>query len=291
MYSKVEIFGGCDVNYLNIKSGADLIADVSKVVNEGLVKPKWVGDTIMLASYELNSNDKIRIDGTPLNVIDGDVVGYQIQRYNVDTNTMSYVAQTTEGKIEDYVANNDATYQYYIFPIIENESKRFLGSPIVTDTVTPAWEMCTIIGLKEADKKNEYKVDTDNIWRLHLNVESDGYDLNMDKAFTDGFSRFPKHTQGVRKYITGGLKSIVGTIQHGNKVEFALKDMEKWEDFCYSSNLKLFNDMWGKIIPIDIKSMSTKCFGKFPATPVETQISYVQLADVNDITVYGTGGE
>ena len=292
MYSKVEIYGNCDVNYLNVKKGVDSSADILSVVKAGLTKPQWVKDTIMLASYEPNSAGELSIDGTPLDIVNGKVVGYQIQKYNVNTNTMSYVAQTTQTKLQDYVVNNNVQYQYYIFPIIESESGRLLGSPIVTDAITPAWDMCTIIGLIETDKKNEYTVDPNNIWRLHLNVEREDYVLNMDKTFTDGFDRFPKRTQGRKKYITSGVNSIIGTLQcNGDKVDIGIKDIERWEDFCYSPNLKLFNDMHGRIIPIDIKTMSAKYLGNFANAPLVTQISFVQLADVNDITVYGTDGE
>ncbi len=286
MYSKVEIYGDCNVNYLHVKKSAESKQDVLDVVNEGLSIPTWSADTTMLANYQNT------INGTPLQIIDGNVVGYQIQKYNVDKNIMSYVAQTTEVNIDDYIANNNTQYQYYIFPIIENEKSRFLGAPIVTDVITPLWDMCTIVGLIETDKKNEYTVDPNNIWRLHLNVDRENYELNMDKTFTDGFDRFPKRTQGVKKYITSGVNSIIGTLKcGGDKVDIGIHDIERWEDFCYSPNLKLFNDMHGRIIPIDIKTMSTKYLGNFVNAPIVTQISFVQLADVNDITVYGTDGE
>ena len=287
MYSKIEIYGDCDVNYLNVKKGIDSKVDISNMVNEGLNKQKWSKDTTMLANYELNSAGELSIDGTPLDVVNGKVVGYQIQKYNADTDTMSYIMQTTETRIRDYVVNNHVPYQYYLFPIIENEGRRFLGSPIVTDTITPSWEMCTIVGLIETGKKNEYTIDPDNIWRLQMNVETEGYELNMDKTFTDGFQRFPKRTQGVKKYITSGVNSIVGMLHCSrDKVDISVKDMERWEDFCYSPNLKLFNDMRGMIIPIDIKTMSAKYFGNFEDAPIVAQISFVQLADINDMTVY-----
>lgn len=286
MYSKIEVYGQCDANYLHIRNGVETSSQIDEVVNQGLSSPKWDENTIMLANYDES------INGTPLQLIDGAVVGYQIQRLDIKKNIMNYVAQTSEGVLYDYLANHGATYQYYVFPIIKSEDGvRTLGAPIVTDEITPSWDMCTIVGLIEVGK-NEYKVDTNNIWKLQLNVEQNPYTLNLDKTFTDGFGRFPKRTQGAKKYITSGTKSIMGTLEcTGDKIDINAIDFERWEDFCYSSNLKLFNDMHGRIIPIDIQSVSTEYLGKFDDSPLVTNITFVQLADVNDITVYGLDGE
>lgn len=286
MYSKVEVYGGCDINYLHIKNKTETTSQIADVVRQGLTTPEWNLETTLLAGYQ-NS-----IDCTPLSITDGVVVGYQIQRYDVNTNTMKYVTKTSEGKIYDYVTNNGSKYKYYIFPIIKTDNGNILGSPIVTDEITPLWDMCTIVGLLETGKKNEYMVDADNIWRLQLNVERENYELNMDKTFTDGFDRFPKRTQGRKKYITSGVNSIMGQLLCSNdKIDIGISDIERWENFCYSSNLKLFNDMRGRIIPIDIKTASTGYLGNMLDAPLVTQISFVQLADINDITVYGLDGE
>lgn len=286
MYSKVEIHGGCDVNYLHIKKNIQTTSQINNVVKEGLHLPEWDTDTLMLAGYQ-NS-----IDGTPLQLTEGVVVGYQIQRYDVNKDIMKYVAQTPQGKIQDFNVKDGVPYQYYIFPVIKIGDKRILGAPIVTDEIRPSWDMCTIVGLIETEKKNEYIVDPNNIWRLHLNFEPENYTLNMDKTFTDGFDRFSKRTQGVKKYVTSGANSIVGTLEcnkNGHGVQII--DMEKWEDFCYSSNLKLFNDMRGRILPIDIETVSTGYLYNGADSPVVTNIKYRQLADANNITVYGLDGE
>lgn len=287
MYSKIEVYGQCDVNYLHVKNNTEAASEINTVVSQGLKSPSWSDETIVLANYDDTVN------GTPLQLIDGVVKGYQIQRLDVKKGIMSYVTQTTEGAIQDYIVNHNTQYQYYVFPVIENEvtKVRTLGAPIVTDEITPDWDMCTIVGLIEVGK-NEYTVDPNNIWRLQMNVERENYELNMDKAFTDGFDRFPKRTQGVKKYITSGVNSIIGTLEcTGDKINIGISDIERWEEFCYSSNLKLFNDMRGRIIPIDIKTARTGYLGDFENSPLVTNISFVQLANVNDITVYGLDGE
>ena len=286
MYSKVEIYGQCDVNYLHIKNNSESSREINATVEQGLTSPNWNSDTTLLANYDNTT------DATPLQLIDGDVVGYQIQRLDVKKGIMSYVAETTKVALQDYLTNNNTKYQYYIFPVIKNtEGVRTLGEPIVTEEITPSWEMCTIVGLIEVGK-NEYQVDPKNIWRLQMNIQRENYELNIDKTFTDGFDRFPKRTQGVKKYITSGINSVIGTLEcAGDKIDIGVSDLERWEEFCYSSNLKLFNDMHGRIIPIDIQKASAGYLGEFENSPIVTNINFVQLADANDITVYGLGGE
>ena len=289
MYSKVEIFGECESNYLYIRGNAASNGTITNVVDKGLGYPVWSSGSILLADYE----DE-KLDGTPLKIQSGTVVGYRIQRLDTQKNILSYVAETNGDKtiVEDYVVNHNKQYRYYIFPIIKtDDGTKTLGSPIITDTITPAWDVCTIVGLKEVGK-NEYVVDKDNIWRFQLNIKQESYELNMDKTFTDGFDRFPKRTQGIKKYVTSGMNSLMGTLEcRSDKIDVGISDIERWEDFCYSSNLKLFNDMRGRIIPIDIKTATTGYLGEFENSPLVTNISFVQLADINNITVYGLDGE
>ena len=286
MYSKVEIFGGCEANYLYVKDTKDSQEKINDIVGLGLSSPSWSEGSILLADYN-NS-----ITGTPLKINNGVVVAYRIQRIDVKTGLMSHVVETKKPIVEDYVVNHNRQYKYYIFPVIKlDDGTKTLGSPIVTDTITPDWDVCTIIGLIEVGK-NEYIIDKDNIWRFQMNVTQNPYQLNLDKTFTDGFDRFPKRAQGLKRYVTSGLESIIGTIEcSSDKIDTGIEEIERWEEFCYSSNLKLFNDSRGRILPIDISAVSSQYMENVIDSPIVTNISFTQLADINDITVYSVYGE
>ena len=285
MYSKITIYGECDINYLKVQRGVSQDTEINDVIAQGIYLPTWDENSIMVSTYQ-NS-----VDATPLSLSDGTVIGYKIQRKDVNHNKLNTVVQTPYAQINDYNVCGNRTYQYYIFPIIEKNGIKTLGKPIVTDEIVPKWNLCTIAGLIATDEPNIYQVDTKNIWRLQLNVELEKYDLNTDKTFTDGFDRFSKRTQGIKKYLSGGLSSIVGMLNHmETDINITVNDVERWEDFCYSSNLKLYNDMHGRIIPIDIKSVSTGYLTSSEDSPIVTNISFIQLADANDISVYGLDG-
>lgn len=287
MYSKVEVYGGCDINYIDIYSDTHSDSQIEEIVAKGLYIPTWGDSTILSATFQ-NS-----VNATPLTVDENvRVCGYQIQRLDVKNNTMYPITQSLNTMIQDYNVCGGREYKYYIFPIIENieSGAKTFGSPLISESIFPVWDMCTIIGLKETGRKNEFVVDTENIWKLYLNVEQENYELNMDKQYTDGFDRFPKRTQGIKKYVTSGVNSILGTIEHvTQKVTNSIHDIEKWEEFCYSPSLKLFNDMHGRIIPIDIKSSSVGYLTNIHTdSPLVASITFAQLADAKDISVYTT---
>lgn len=290
MYSKVEVYGGCDINYIDIYSNTHSDSQIEEIVKKGLYVPTWGDSNILSATFQ-NS-----VNATPLSVSeDAKVCGYQIQRLDVKNNTMYPITQDSNTKIQDFNVCSGKEYKYYIFPIIENieSGTKTFGSPLISESIFPIWNMCTIIGLKETGKKNEYIVDTENIWKLYLNVEQENYELNMDKQYTDGFDRFPKRTQGIKKYVTSGINSILGVIDCATqKITNSIHDIEKWEEFCYSPNLKLFNDMHGRIIPVDIKSSSISYLANMHTdSPLVASITFTQLADAEDISVYSTINE
>lgn len=285
MYSQIKIYGGCDVNYLNIQKGGSSSSEIASVAADGLQVPEWSESTIMLSTYQDSLN------ATPFNYQSGTIVGYKIQRKDVNSGLLKSVANTTDSLINDYNVCSDSTYQYYSFPIISVGGEKILGNPIITDEITPIWDMCVISGLKKSDIPNQYLVDTDNIWKLQLNIELEHYKLNTDKTFTDGFGRFPKLTQGSKRYLTGGINSIMGMLTClDTKTDVGVKDMEKWESFCYSSCLKLYSDMHGRVIPIDINGVECGYLNNSRNSPIITNISFMQMADANDISVYGLVG-
>lgn len=282
-YSKVEIFGGANVNYLHTRSYAANSAEIDQVEANGLYLPEWDRDTAMLASYQ-NS-----LDASSISIDEGSVVEYKVQRLDVRENIMYHITDTSEIRLQDYNVSSGQEYRYYIFPMITINDAKTLGAPIITDVVTPEWSGCTIVGLAETGRKNEYRVDEDNIWFFEADVEPDDYVLNMDKSFADGFGRFPKRNQGQKQYITGGMSALVGTVDcASSSIKGGISKVEKWEAFCHSPNLKLFKDVGGRILPVDIREESCRYSYYGSGSPVSTSFSIVQMADYKEISVYGT---
>ena len=286
MYNKIEVYGGADINYINIQSRILSNKEVNENIERGVYLPSWQSDTVLLSTFQDT------IDSTSIDIEAGSIVGYKILRKDVLKNTMSKVAETEETAISDYNVRSSKTYVYYIFPIIDDNGVRTLASPIVTSSIPISWTNCTIVGLAETDNENEYKVDSDNIWKFQLNTQYNDFTLNMDKSFVEGFGTYPKRVQGQRKYISGGLNSLCGTITcagDGDEIQYGIDSLEKWHTFCASPCLKLYVDTQGMIMPIDIKDERSQYFdSNMQKSPIYTEFSYVQLGDANSISVYGS---
>lgn len=281
-YSKIELYGEANINYLQVKSGIASTSSVNEVIQKELHLPIWDEDTYMLATYQNSINaSSVESMGSP-------IVCYKIQRYDIEEDVLYQVADTEELKIRDYNVVSNNKYKYYIFPIIKNtEDFLILSSPIITDIIEPKWDGCTIIGLQETDNKNEYIIDRDNIWTFRFNIEQQGYVLNIDKTYKDGFGRFAKLNRGQKKYLTTGMNSLVGEVDcKETTFKSSLSKVEKWEEFCYSSNLKLFKDMNGRVIPCDIKDVTSSYLFNGNDSPVMTSFNIVQLDDRKEISVY-----
>lgn len=287
-YVKVKINGGVKINYLHTKNKCDNDVEINQINAKGVHIPTWDNDTNFLVDFQNT------IEATSIKISDGNLIGYRIQRYDYDSKKLYHIADTESLKIQDYNVPALKDAEYYIFPIIEREDEtetkvRVTGSPLITDVIKPKYNGCSIVGLKDTDVNGHYIVDEDNIWLFEANTEIGDYTLNINKTFTDGFGRFPRKTQGEKKYLTLEVSSLVGnfdcTVSNFNS---SVAKVEQWEDFCQSPCLKLYKDPMGRVIPVDIKGASSSYLFFGDNSPIKTSFSLVQMDDYKDISVYGT---
>lgn len=283
-YSNVEVYGGANINYLHVKNNIDTEDEIKAVVDSGLYIPVWDEETYMLATYQNN------IEASSVDLEGMGLIGYKIQRYDTEEDALYPITDTEMLKIRDYNVASNSMYKYYIYPIVnKGNNTQVLYSPIITREIKPQWDGCSIVGLKKAEygDKTQYVVDTENIWSFRYNIEQQDCSLNMDKEFRDGFGRFPKLNRGQKRYLTSGMQSLVGEVDcKESEFKTSFSKIEKWEDFCYSSNLKLFKDMNGRVVPCDIKDVAFSYLMNGNDSPIATSFSIVQLGDRKEISVY-----
>lgn len=288
MYSKIEVFGGCDIGYIYVQNKEDSSHKTEELKDSNINLPVWNSDDVMLATFE-NSENKLAATRIPS--LNGDLVGYRIQRYDLDTGKTTNVVlnlNNISGIIRDYNVASNKRYKYYIYPVTKDENgNKALASPLVSGEIAPMWDMAILAKLNYSETDNEYIVDEDNIWHIYMNLSQEQYELQMDKIFTDGFSRFPKRSQGMKRYVRGGVSGIIGAIDCDTySVKLNVSDIEKWEEFCQSPNLKLYNDMHGRILPVDIESSSISYFTGSADSPITVNFRIVQMDDAKNISAY-----
>ena len=204
-FNKLEIFGGCDVNYIlneNVELSESIISDLTQ---NAIHSPEWGVNTELLAIFNDSTN------GGNLN--NDNIISYRIQKRNIKENIMRTVANVdaSDTKIIDFNIANNEVYKYYIVPIIEIDGVREYGRTVETPEISMDWDSWSVIGLRETES-NIYEVDYDNIWIFKLNLEPGDYTVNIGKTFSDGIGRFPKSFTNSNNYVKGKLSCYMGDI-------------------------------------------------------------------------------
>lgn len=181
-YSKLKIYGNCDVNYMWSKRANLTDNEINAIANNGIYSPVWDSSTYALATFK---DDVSASSFTQNNTI----VGYSIQRYNSNTDTLSDAAviDDTVLRIQDYNIRNMSNYQYYITPIFLVDNVRTFGSPIISSGIDTKWGKWSVIGLIPTSIENEYMVDNDNIWTFGCNVKGGDITPELKKEVTNSY--------------------------------------------------------------------------------------------------------
>lgn len=291
-FSKIKIYGNSDVDYVWSKSKIMTNSELEALSNLGVHTPSWDLDTVILANFNDNLSAACHEE-------QGLVVGYVIYRYDVDNNILTKVADisTTDysgGKLKDYNTANNKRYRYYIYPLFENGGQIVTGQAIVSEEIETNWSGWVVIGLNKKSGENEYDVDKENIWKFDLNISSP-YTLTpqYQKEFVEGLDKYAKGYSGKRNYLKGSFSSLFGdaNCEGHNQYRYDSADkLQKWRDFCASSQLKLIKDQKGFIIVGDIEDTSFSIDEQIKGLPTTLSFNYIELKDYKKLKIYGLEG-
>lgn len=284
MYSTMKIYGNLDSNYIWNTKGTMSDEDIDNLIAAQKDNPDWNSDTILLAPFQ----NSLRADNPS---ILNDVVGYRLQRKDVNTNNIVDIGMFdgASTRVKDYSVGNNVKAQYIIVPIFESDGVEFYGSPIVIDPIDIKYDSWSIFELLPGDKKNEYRVNEDNIWTFYLNVEPEPYVLNSDKQFVDGFGRFAKSIAGDRMYLSGGISALIGHINcNGEYVSDNPLLIKKLFQFCHNATPKLLKDIKGNVMIVDIEAQSQVSIdSKTTQQPSTISFKFREVESVDNIIIRG----
>lgn len=283
-YDILKIHGDGDINYIMCSTLELTDADITTLQENGLTSPEWGSDTIMLAKFHEDTNASSY-------TISKDIIGYKIQRYEVEYDKLYEVASLDNEQLyfEDYNLRNNKSYQYRIIPIYLKDGAEVFGSPISTETVSIDWCGWSIIGTKPTREMNKYTIDYDNIWTFGCNVNPEPIRPVYNKNYLTGFGQYPKAVQSQENYLEGGLSCLIGDVKCENYVGDNIDTIEKWRTFCNNGELKLLKDLKGHVIPCSIKDTTYDTNYLVLEQITTISFNYIQLMDKSDISVYGLG--
>lgn len=284
MYSKIEIFGNQDGNYMWSKKGTMTNDEINALIKSDMDNPSWDLNSILLAKYQ----DSLIANESSL---DGNIIGYKIQREDSNSETRINIGtfDSNETIIQDYSVGNRIESKYYIIPIVDDDGMQIYGDPVISDIVSTNYDGWSIVGLLPGNVKNEYIVDKNNIWYLDLNIEPEAYVLNTDKTFNDGFGRFSKSVSGSRMYLTSGLSALIGRVDcNGDYVDDNANRNKRFYKFCHSPNLKLLKDRKGNVLLVDIEPQPQITIDEHTIQQQSAvSIKFREMEDINNVVVKG----
>lgn len=283
MYSKIKIYGDSDINYLWVKNKFN----ESEKGDIGIRTPVFDKDTAMLATFNEDiSGADIKQD---TNIT---ISKYTIYRQSIGENKKYIVGEISSENtaISDYNICNNQKYKYYITPTYYNKDTKIekMGEPIETDVIESAFYGCSIVGLLPTDDPSVYKVDTNNIWLLSIDVNVEDFKANFNKSTLNGIGRHPHLSHDTTNFLTGSISALIGQIDcvSHDYINDTVNKIEDWIDFCNNGQLKLFKDCKGLVIPCDITDMSFSYDKECPEKPTTVKFEITQLKNRKDISAF-----
>ena len=277
--SKITFNGGMTIDYIHIE---DTTANEEKSLTSKYT-PVFNHNTALLVTFA---------DGYGGVGMIGNLEGYIYTIYREDVTsgtTMEYVGTITNGDltITDYNITNHHQYQYLIFV----ETADYICTPQETDPINTCWDNWIMVGLKETENKNIFVVDTNNIWKLNLSLESGEQTQNIDRTEYKNLTRYPKISQGRSNYISGSLSCLLGDITNLGNYQEDYKILENWRNFIDNSGLKLLKDRKGRKYIVQTISSSNKTKDETQEQMNIINFSWIELRDTEDAVMTESGGE
>lgn len=185
--------------------------------------------------------------------------------------------------VTDYNIRNQKEYQYYIF----KEDEESISRALLSNNVKTCWWDYAVIGLTlEDEETNLYKVDRNDVWLFRSNVSSDSTSQNFAKTTYQNLTKYPQISIGKANYSSGSFSGLIGHVLINKYDEDPLL-LEKWNDFCANSQLKLFKDRKGHKYIVDITSTSADVADETREQATTVHVGWTQVDDADAYTIIG----
>lgn len=226
-------------------------------------------------------------DGNDSKGVSSDALGYTFSIYRCENDSPEivpiYTTSAGQLSIVDYNVRNQQKYQYYVF----KENDEAISKALLSNEINTCWWDYAVIGLTpENVEENIYKVNKDDVWLFRSNVSSDQTSQNFAKTTYQNLTKFPQVSIGKSNYATGSFSGLIGQVTNKGYEESPLL-LEKWNDFCANSQLKLFKDRKGHKYIVDITSTSSSVADETREQATTVSVNWTQVSDSEDYVIIG----
>ena len=213
---------------------------------------------------------------------------YEVANMMYDTTEEAFNASRI---LEDFIIGDNVKITYYIYPVVsDNNNHLVISNPIVSDSIFLQEGVDKVCGLTPIGDR-VYEVNSNEVWRMFINLDDNGYTFNTDKNFYDTLNRYNQETTGNRKYITKSVGSMLGYIDCSTVSEDGITDtydmLVSWNDFSGKPGLKCFVDARGLVLPGNFEANPTVEYDNVKGAYATAKFNWRQMADLDIIKIYG----
>ena len=271
---KVTFYNNMKLDFAHLEE----VSNISSNIFVNNYKPIANNYTRSLVCFEGSNNSE---------GVSDDALGYTFSVYRRDGENQNLIPIYSKSignlSIVDYNVRNQKKYQYYIF----KEDEESISKALLSNTLTTCWWDYSIIGLDlEDEETNTYRVNQNNIWLFQSNLSSDSTNQNFAKTVYQNLTKYPQISMGKSNYSSGSFSGLIGKVKNNGYEEDALI-VEKWNDFCANSQLKLFKDRKGHKYIVDITSTSSDIVDETREQATMVTVGWTQIDDADNYIIIG----
>lgn len=279
-----QLLPKAESSYLNLHGG--VIYDSILVEN---------GDDTLLTCNFANT-----VNGSDINTSFSELRGWRVYKTMGDNTRIYEVAnmvfdnaedaQKASRILEDFIIGDNVKITYYIYPLLEMNGHIVIGNPLVTDPIFLQEGVDKVCGLTSIGDR-VYEVNPDEVWRLFINLDDNGYTFNTDKNFYDTLNRYNQETTGNRKYITKSIGGMLGYIDCSIVSEDGITDtydmLVSWNEFTGKPGLKCLVDIRGLVLPGNFEANPSVEYEDVKGAYATAKFNWRQMADLDVVKIYG----
>lgn len=283
-YSKIKLHGKQICDYFYIQQ-TDIDANAFSSVDSE--PKKWTNDTLLFANF----NDGNLIAGNSELV--GSINSYELRRRNITElytdriGTIETNPENTESRtfMVDYLAANNASYIYYLYPDSQSSISGAILSPFITEEVKTNWNYWTLIVVDESEEENIYYLD--KMYKFELNLNVGDMSNNTVVNVVNNFTPYPTIQYGTSNYWSGSLSSLCGFITCNNSEYIQTINMiQELKDLPINPKKKFLKDIDGHVWEVKITAPVVLTTENNTIQQVKTaQISWAEVASAKGVSV------
>jgi hypothetical protein len=274
-YNKLTLYSNLIYSYTQIFN-KELTSDIYTATYSPVYQPVWDQNTILLTNF-----NNYKIDCTNVISLTGTLLGYRLYRQKTGATTLDFIKQTDAltTSVIDYLPANQSEYKYLVFPYSETA----IGASLESDVfLTNWWNWCLI----SADENADGTLTADEVYLFDLNLESAEVQQVYDKAIYNGYTRFPKASEGKLNYSTGGINCLIGDVSVAGEYQNDTVDrMESLNLFIANGKRKFLKDRKGLVIEVFLDKKSNKTDDTLIQQIDRVSIGFTQLGTNQNVSV------